>query len=298
MKPPPFTYRRATDLDEALATLAEVGDDGKVLAGGQSLVPLLNFRLAAPEVLVDINRVAGLDVVETTDAHVRVGATVRHADLEHDGAAHGANPLLRRALQHVAHPVIRNRGTTVGSIAHADPAGEMPAVLAALGGHAEVASTRGTRTVAPEELFVGPLESSLAADELLTHVVFPTPPARTGSAIEELARRHGDYAMAGVVALVGLGADLHVTSARVAYLGLSGVPVTADLTEQLAGQPHDALAPTDAAHDAVGHTEPHDDIHATADYRRHLASVLTERALRRAAADAADRTHATTEATT
>lgn len=298
MKPPPFTYHRATELDEALATLTEVGDDGKVLAGGQSLVPLLNFRLAAPQALVDINRVAGLDGVETTDAHVRLGAAVRHADLEHDEAAHAANPLLRRALQHVAHPVIRNRGTTVGSIAHADPAGEMPAVLTLLEGHAEVASTRGTRTVAPGELFVGPLESSLAPDELVTHVVFPTPAARTGSAIAELARRHGDYAMAGVVALVGLDADRHVTAARVAYLGLSGVPVAVDVTEQLAGQPHDALAPADAARDAVGSTEPHDDIHATAAYRRHLATVLTERALRSATRDAADRTPAPTEATT
>jgi len=298
MKPPPFTYRRATDLDEALATLAEVGDDGKVLAGGQSLVPLLNFRLAAPKFLVDVNRVTGLDGVETTDAHVRVGATVRHADLEHDEAAHAANPLLRRALAHVAHPVIRNRGTTVGSIAHADPAGEMPAVLALLGGHGEVASTRGTRTVTPDELFVGPLESSLAADELLTHVVFPTPPARSGSAVAELARRHGDYAMAGVVALVGLDADLHVSTAHVAYLGLAGVPVVVDLAEQLAGQPHDALEPADAARDAVGHTDPHDDIHATAEYRRHLAGVLTARALRSAAEDAAARTPATTEAST
>jgi len=298
MKPPPFTYRRATDLDEALAVLAEVGDDGKVLAGGQSLVPLLNFRLAAPKFLVDVNRVAGLDSVETTDAHVRVGATVRHADLERDTAAHAANPLLRRALQHVAHPVIRNRGTTVGSIAHADPAGEMPAVLALLGGHGEVASTRGTRTVTPDELFVGPLESSLGPDELLTHVVFPTPPARTGSAVEELARRHGDYAMAGVVALVGLDGDLHVTSARVAYLGLSGVPVVVDLGEQLAGQSHDALEPADAAAEAVTHTDPQDDIHATADYRRHLAGVLTARALRSAAADAAARTPATAKATT
>jgi aerobic carbon-monoxide dehydrogenase medium subunit len=288
MKPPPFTYRRATSLDEALAALAEAGDEGKVLAGGQSLIPLLNMRLAAPGVLVDINRVDGLDVIEVTDAHVRVGATVRHAALERHAGARDADPLLSAALGHVAHPVIRNRGTTVGSIAHADPAGEMPAVLAVLGGHAEVASAGGRRTIAASELFAGPLESSLQPGELVTHVTFPHPPPGSGTAFAELARRHGDYAMAGVAAVVTLDDDRHVSAATVGYLGLAGVPVVVDLTEQLAGRPHDALDPGDAAREAVGHTDPTDDIHATAAYRRHLAGVLTERALAAAAANATD----------
>lgn len=288
MKPPPFTYHRATSLDGALAALAEAGDEGKVLAGGQSLIPLLNMRLAAPGVLVDINRVDGLDTIEVTDAHVRVGATVRHAALERHAGAREADPLLAQALGHVAHPVIRNRGTTVGSIAHADPAGEMPAVLAVLGGHAEVASAGGRRTIAASELFAGPLESSLEPGELVTHVVLPHPPAGSGTAFAELARRHGDYAMAGVAAIVTLDGDRHVAGAKVGYLGLAGVPVVVELTEQLAGRPHDALDAGQAARDAVDHTDPTDDIHATAAYRRHLAGVLTERALAAAAVNATD----------
>lgn len=290
MKPPAFSYHRATDLADAVAALAEAGDDSKVLAGGQSLIPLLNMRLAAPAVLVDVNRIGGLDAIEVTDDHVRIGATVRHAALERHAEARLRDPLLARALGQVAHPVIRNRGTTVGSIAHADPAGEMPAVLAVLGGHAEVRSAEGQRTIRAADLFAGPLESTLTASEMITHVVFPHPEPGSGTAFAELARRHGDYALAGVAAVVTLDGDRHVTAARVGYLGLAGVPVVVNLTDALAGRPHDALDARDAAHRAVGHTDPHDDIHATADYRRHLAGVLTERALVSAAADAVDRT--------
>ena len=285
MKPPPFRYVRAGSLDEALDALAEAGDDGKVLAGGQSLIPLLNMRLAAPGVLVDVNR-TGLDGIEVTDDHVRIGATVRHAALERHAGARDRSPLLSQALSHVAHPVIRNRGTTVGSIAHADPAGEMPAVLALMGGHAEVASASGTRTVAADDLFLGPLESSLDYGEMVTHCVFPHPPDGSGTAFTELARRHGDYAMAGVGAIVTLDDDRHVTGARVGFIGLSGVPVVVDPAELLGGQTFDALDPADAARHAVGQTDPQDDIHATADYRRHLATVLTERALLAAAGNA------------
>lgn len=290
MKPPPFSYHRATDLGDAVAALARAGDQGKVLAGGQSLIPLLNMRLAAPSVLVDINRIQDLATIEVTEDHVRVGATVRHADLERHEGARARDPLIGRALRHVAHPVVRNRGTTVGSIAHADPAGEMPAVLAVLGGHAEVASAAGSRMVAASELFAGPLESTLEPGEVMTHVVFPHPPAGSGTAFLELARRHGDYALAGVAAVVTLDGDRRVTGARVGYLGLAGVPVVVDLTDALVGRPSDALDPRDPARVAVDHTDPHDDIHATGAYRRHLATVLTERALTAAAADVAGRT--------
>lgn len=287
MKPPPFRYLAPPTLDEALGALADAGAHGKVLAGGQSLIPLLNMRLAAPGVLVDINGVAGLGGVEVDDTAVRVGATVRHAELERHAGAHRANPLLRQALRHVAHPVIRNRGTTVGSVAHADPAGEMPAVLAVLGGHAEVAGADGTRRVDADALFVAPLESALEPGEVVTSVAFPNPPPGSGTAFAELARRHGDYAVAGVAAVVTLDDDRHVAAARVGYLGVGGTPIVVDLGELLAGRPHDALEPEDACAHATDQLDPGDDIHATATYRRHLAGVLTHRALVAAAGRAA-----------
>lgn len=289
MKPPPFRYEAARDLDHALAVLAEEGDEAKVLAGGQSLIPLLNMRLAAPSVLVDITRVAELSTIEVDAQQVRVGAAVRHAVLERHEEARRHDPLLAQALLHVAHPVIRNRGTTVGSIAHADPAGEMPAVLAVLGGTAQIASVRGQRTVAAADLFVGPMEAALAPDEVLTGVSFPHPGEAAGTAFHELARRHGDYAMAGVAAVVTLDDERRVTSARVGFLGVAGVPVVADCSAGLVGQPSHDLDVDDAVAEAVARTDPHDDIHASAAYRRHLAGVLTARALRDAAAAAADR---------
>jgi carbon-monoxide dehydrogenase medium subunit len=303
VKPPPFVYHAPTGLDEALAVLAEVGDDGKVLAGGQSLIPLLNMRLAAPGHLVDVGGVAGLDRLEVADGAVRVGATVRHRALERHAGASDANPLLGQALRHVAHPVIRNRGTTVGSIAHADPAGEMPAVLAVLGGHAELTSVRGTRRVAADEFFLGPLQADVAPDELVTAVVFPDPGPRSGTAFEELARRHGDYALAGVAVVVTLDDDQRVDAARAAFIGVGGVPVVVDLADACGGQSADTGRGQSAdtgrgqSADAVGFggavaaahaaVDPDDDIHATADYRRHLAGVLLDRALQAAVRRAA-----------
>lgn len=286
MKPPPFAYHAPTTLDEALATLAELGEDAKVLAGGQSLIPLLNMRLAAPRALVDINRIGGLGDVEVTADHVRVGALVRHTELErHDGAAR-ANPLLRQALQHVAHPVIRNRGTTVGSIAHADPAGEMPAVMAVLDGEVELRSAAGTRTVAAGDYFLGPLESDTRPGEIATAVRFPNPGPRSGTALMELSRRHGDYALAGVAVVVTLDEAQRVHRVRAGYLGVDVVPLVLDLTEACRQQLADAFDPASAVELATGKLDPEDDIHATADYRRHLAGVLTGRALRAAVARA------------
>lgn len=286
MKPPPFRYRAPSTVDEAVAALAEAGDTGKVLAGGQSLVPLLNMRLAGPQVLVDVNRVAGLDVVEVDDEVVRVGATVRQADLERHAAASAAIPLLHEALGHVAHPVIRNRGTVVGSIAHADPAAELPAVLALLDGSVEVRSGRGSRHVPATDFFVGPLESALEPGDLATAVTFPRPAPRTGTAFVELARRHGDYAMAGVAVAVTLDGD-QVGDARAAFIGVGGVPVVVDLAGDLAGQSVADLDVAPAVGTARGRIDPMDDIHATADYRRHLAGVLLGRALTTAASRAA-----------
>ncbi len=182
--------------------------EGKILAGGQSLIPIMSMRLAAPAALVDLNHVTGLADIDVSDTAVRIGALTRHGDLERNVAAYDANPLLRRAVQHVAHATIRNRGTTVGSLVHADPAAEMPAVLRLLGGSVEVVSTaRGRRSIDAEAFFVGPLESALEPDEVAVSACFPHPPAGSGSAWLEIARRHGDYGLVGVGALVVLDSD-------------------------------------------------------------------------------------------
>ncbi|HEX2313015.1 MAG TPA: FAD binding domain-containing protein [Thermomonospora sp.] len=287
MKPPPFDYTAPGTVPEALAALAE---GGKVLAGGQSLIPLLTMRLAAPDRLVDINRVAGLDTLEVTAAGVRVGALTRHARVERSAEAAAAQPLLRQALRHVAHPVIRNRGTVVGSLAHADPAAELPAVLALLGGTVEAASTAGRRTVAADGFFLGPLESALTPGELAVSAFFPALPPQTGTAFTEVARRHGDYALAGVAALVALDDDLRVRDARVACLGVGDTPVVVDLAEPAAqgqaGRPPGDCDWGPAGECAAARVDPDGDIHAGADYRRHLVGVLTRRALAEAARNA------------
>jgi carbon-monoxide dehydrogenase medium subunit len=290
MKPPSFAYHRPGTVPEALAMLASTGHDGKVLAGGQSLVPLLNMRLAAPAHLVDVNWLAELDEVAVDDRAVRVGAIARHARVEADPAAAEAVPLLRQAIGDIAHATIRNRGTVVGSLVHADPAAELPAALVLLGGSMELASAGdGTRRVAAADFFLGPLESAVRPGELATAAVFPRPPAGTGSAWVELARRAGDYALCGVGALVALDQGLRIGSARAALISVGPAPVPVDLTDALGGQPHDAADWAAAGRLAAAATEPEDDIHASAAYRRHLAGVLTARAARAAAAHAAKR---------
>jgi 2-furoyl-CoA dehydrogenase FAD binding subunit len=278
VKPAPFAYLRPQSLPEALAALA--GEpNAKVLAGGQSLVPLLSMRLAAPSLLVDINGLPGLADVRVTGEGVRLGALARHADVLASAEASRVQPLLAMALENVAHATIRNRGTTVGSIVHADAAAEMPVVLKLLGGSVEVASVRGTRTIHADDLYVGPLESSLAHDEVAVSAYFPALPAGAGVAFEEIARRHGDYALCGVAALVD------GDTVRAGYLSVNDVPTVVDLT----GVP---LADTGEA--ALEQLEPADDIHATAAYRAQLVRVLTERVVRAAHDDAVTR-RSTTE---
>ena len=285
MKPAPFDYHRAGSLSDAVAALA--GEpDAKVLAGGQSLVPLLSMRLASPTLLVDINAVPGLDTITAEerddedggDRGVRVGALARHAAVLASAEVARVQPLVPMALAHVAHATIRNRGTTVGSIVHADAAAEMPAVLALLGGTVEVEGPRGRRTIAAEELYVGPLETSLHHDEVAVSVTFPALPAGAGTAFDEIARRHGDYAMAGVAAVV------HGETVRAAYLSVNDVPTVVDLS----GVDEEKLGEA-----ALEHLEPVGDIHATADYRAQLVRVLTKRVVVAARADA--RTRAATE---
>ncbi len=285
MKPAPFDYHRPGSVTEAVETLAATG--GKVLAGGQSLVPILSMRLAAPVALIDINWLPGLADIEVDDAKVRIGALVRHRQLEQHEAAYAANPLLRRALSQVAHPTIRNRGTTVGSLVHADPAAEMPAVLTLLEGSVDVVGrSAGERTIAAADFFVGPLESALQADDVAVAATFPSPPAGSGSSWVELARRHGDYAMVGVGALVCL-VDGVVTSARVCLISVGLTPVVVDVTQTCAGSPYDRVDWQDAQDAITSAIEPDGDIHASAEYRAQLARVLSARALSQALDDAA-----------
>ena len=298
MKPRPFRYSRPESVAAALALL---DPEAKVLAGGQSLVPLLSMRLAAPEHLVDINRLNELSYVEAVGSTVagstvaggtvaggtvRVGALARHAEVLASPAAAAAQPLLRKALRCVAHPAIRNRGTTVGSIVHADPAGEMPAVLALLGGTVRVASTAGERSIPASEFFLGPLESAVLPGELAIEAQFPMLPAGAGTGFAEISRRRGDYAVCGVAALAWLADDGRVGGATAAFLSMGPVPVVLDLTEAVAGTAADATALPGAAGLARDRLHPEPDIHATAGYRRQLAGVLTERALLEALADA------------
>ncbi len=271
MKPAPFAYLRPITLEEALTALA--GEPGaKVLAGGQSLVPLLSMRLAAPSMLIDINalpHLGGVSVTTDGDAPgVRIGALARHADVLASREAAESQPLVQRALSHVAHPTIRNRGTTVGSIVHADAAAEMPMVLRLLEGSVDVVSVRGRRTIPAAELFAGPLESTLAHDEIAVEAFFPALPTGGGIAFEEIARRHGDYALVGVAAVVEVDGD-DVVSARVGFVSVSDVPVVVDVTHAL----------DDPATAALAELDPAEDIHASADYRAHLVKVLTPRVL-------------------
>lgn len=286
MKPAPFAHHAPRSVEEAVSVLAEVGHDGKILAGGQSLIPILNMRLASPAHIVDINRVTGLDGVDVGPDHVRVGALVRHAQLERHEDAYAALPLLRQALVNVAHPAIRNRGTTVGSIAHADAAGEMPAILVLTDGVVEAAGPRGSREIAARDFFEGPLETSLAEDEMAVAARFRRFAPGTATAFAESARRHGDYAMAGVAAAV-TAADGVITAASASFVSVTDVPTVLDLTDVLAGQETDAADWSAAAEAVRAHIEPEGDIHATADYRRMLAGELARRVLRQAAENAA-----------
>jgi carbon-monoxide dehydrogenase medium subunit len=247
---------------------ALVGDPGaKVLAGGQSLVPLLSMRLAAPSLLVDINGLPGLDTIEADADGVRIGALARHADVLASPDVRRVQPLVTMALANVAHATIRNRGTTVGSLVHADAAAEMPVVLALLGGSLDVQGPGGRRTIPVEELYVGPLESSVHHDEIAVSAFFPALAQGAGVAFEEIARRHGDYALVGAAALVD------GDSVRVGYLSVADVPTVVDLS----GVAEERLGDV-----ALEQLEPGDDIHATADYRAQLVRVLTTRVVRSA----------------
>jgi carbon-monoxide dehydrogenase medium subunit len=279
MKPAPFDYSRPGTIEDTLLLLAELGSDAKVLAGGQSLLPILSMRLAAPAHLVDINRVPGLDTISCAPEGVRIGALVRHAALERDPTVRAVLPLLPEALRLVAHPAIRNRGTSVGSIVHADPAGELPAVLCLLQGSLTVSSAGGSRTIAARDLFIGALETALTPEELAVEAFFPACPPDSGTAFVEVSRRQGDYAVCGVAVLARVDPDRTITAVTAALMSVGPVPMVVDLAPAIAGlQVNADLSAAGRLASSLVETEA--DLHASAQYRRHLVGVLTDRAVR------------------
>jgi carbon-monoxide dehydrogenase medium subunit len=282
MKPPRFEYHVPRSIDEAVALLARYGGDAKVLAGGQSLMPLLNFRLARPAALIDVNRIAELAYVREDDGTVAFGAMTRQRTVEFSPVVARRLPLLREATRWVGHLPIRSRGTIGGSIAHADPSAEYPAVLTALDGAVVVQGPRGRRTLTPDRLFETYLTTRLAPDELLVEVRLPASPTGAGYAFEEFARRHGDFAIIGIAALVVRDGD-RCTAARLASAGAGPVPVRLRGAEEILERDGlGAAAIAAAAARAAELVEPDSDVHASAAYRRHLTRVLTGRAVTRA----------------
>jgi aerobic carbon-monoxide dehydrogenase medium subunit len=284
MKPPPFEYQAPASLEEALDLMARHGGAAKALAGGQSLVPVLNFRLARPAVLVDLNSLSELDFLHVTeDGELRIGGLTRQRRLE-DPAVRDAQPLLHETAPWIAHPQIRNRGTVGGSLAHADPAAELPAVALALGARMRLASSTAERWVAAGDFYTGLFDTALDANELLLETAWPAPPPRTGTAFLEQARRQGDYAQAGVAVVLTLGEDGTITAARLAYLSAGDGPVSAlEAAEALVGETPSADLFAAVAQSIGDEIEPTGDVHAPAAYKLHLAKVLTRRALHRAA---------------
>lgn len=278
MKPAPFAFRRPTSLDEALTAYA-AEPEAKIIAGGQSLIPLLSMRLMTVSELIDINGISELSQIRTDAEGVRFGATVRHSQLLAHAEAGRIQPLIHQALSLVAHPTIRNRGTTLGSIVHADASAEMPVVLSLLGGSVTVASTTGTRQIAAEDLYVGPMQSALEHGEIATEAFIPALAPNTGTAYDEVARRHGDYALCGVAVVVTADDAGLVTSVRAGYLSVCEVPTVVDLTEAFVGGEITDAALGTAGEIAVDSLEPESDIHGSAQYRAQLIRTLTGRVI-------------------
>jgi CO/xanthine dehydrogenase FAD-binding subunit len=289
MKPAPFEYYAPTSLDAALQLLAKHGDDGKLLAGGQSLVPAMNFRLAQPAALIDLNPVGELSYLRAgPGGGLSIGAMTRQRALERSALTAEHAPLLHAAMPYIAHVQIRNRGTLGGSLAHADPAAELPAVMVALGATLHLASARGRRTVPAADFYQGLFTTALAADEMLVQIDTPPPPPRSGWAVQEFARRHGDYAIVGLAASVQLDGQGRCRIARLIYFSVGEGPTPATRAAAgLLGQTADAATIRAAASTAAQEDiEPLGDIHASAAYRRHLVEVLGRRALEQAFARA------------
>jgi CO/xanthine dehydrogenase FAD-binding subunit len=279
MKPVAFDYLAAQTLDEALSALARAGGDGKILAGGQSLVPMLNFRLVRPSILIDINRIRDLDYVDAAGGVVRIGALTRHHSLETSSLIRRHLPPMTAAMQHVAHLAVRNRGTIGGSLSHADPAAELPMMALLLDAKIAIRSLQGRRVADARRFFTGSLITDLKHDEIVTHVEFPGLLPNTGWAFEEMARRAGDFALAAVGVTMS-AREGKVDRVRIGMMGVGETPLRAPEAEGLlAGKAIDAPALEAAASAIEAAVEPNTDLHASAEYRRFLVGSLARRAI-------------------
>jgi CO/xanthine dehydrogenase FAD-binding subunit len=281
MKPAPFKYIAASSLDHALSLKAHHGDEARFLAGGQSLIPTMNFRLARPSVLIDINGLRDLaGVARAGSGDIRIGALTRYCDLERDGGFLSSCPLFADALPHIAHPQIRNRGTIGGNLSHADPASELPALAVAMQARIRLKSSKGEREVAASDFFQGSLTTDIEVDEMLVGIDLPAQVPRTGTCFMEVARRRGDFAIAGVAAMITLDGARRCTKIRLALCGVDETPVDASeagacLVGQTAGD--DAIESVVAA--VQSRIAPAGSVQASADYQRHVAGILTQRTI-------------------
>jgi CO/xanthine dehydrogenase FAD-binding subunit len=284
LKSPPFEYARAGSIEEACALLAQHGDDAKVIAGGQSLVPMMAFRLLRPAWLIDINAIPALKYVAVEQDAVRMGACTRQCDIQRDDALAAAVPLVRQALAHVGHVQTRNRGTAGGSLVHADPSAELPLTAQVLEARMVMRSQSGTHTLPATAFFEGAMTTAVRPDECVAEIQWPVwREKKTGSAFTEISRRHGDFAIVAAAAQVAVDDDGRCTRAAFGVGGAAPTPVAfPELAKRLIGTRLDKATVRDVAHDAAAALEPGSDIHASADYRRHLAGVLAARVLQSA----------------
>jgi carbon-monoxide dehydrogenase medium subunit len=284
LKLPRFEYHSPDTIDEVLSLLAEHGDEAKVMAGGQSLVPLLAMRLARPTQVIDLNRVTGMSEIDASNGDVAFGALVRERQAERSSVVDERLPLLAEALPFIGHAAIRTRGTIGGTVAHADASAEIPCVLAALDGSVVARSARGDRTVAAADFFQGHFTTALDDDECVVEVRMPAADPSAGYAFQEVARRHGDFALVGVAAMLALDGDGRIADGRVALMGVADVPHRARAAEaELVGAAPTAETFAAVAQTATAELTPGSDIHGSAAYRRHLAAVMVRRTLTTAA---------------
>jgi CO/xanthine dehydrogenase FAD-binding subunit len=280
MKPASFKYIAATSLAHALSLKAEHGDEAKFLAGGQSLMPTMNFRLARPAILIDINEIGDLAGIRRHGEATQVRSVTRYRTLQRDAAFVKAFPLIGEALPHIAHPQIRNRGTIGGNLSHADPASELPAIALALRARFHVQTEKQKRWIDASDFFIGALTTDLQPDEMLVEVELPQPKPRTGSCFMEIARRRGDFAIVGVASMITLDHRDECADVRLTFCGIGETPVDASsAAEFLIGQTLTEEAVRDVAASVQTMIDPGGSVHATPDYQRHIAGVLTERAL-------------------